>query len=730
MSSNSLTAAQGETIERLAHAYADGEPGAATALVDAMDESLVPLVSHEIRAALMDAIMSGKKKSLDDRSSKLLRAALFATTDASYLATRGQTYLECGEQMAAETLLEWRVVLAARKQRGSNAHVEAILDLAEVYVAGAKLSDARELRDGAANALESRAAQDRSAAGMMTRVAQCCFDVADYSQAETIASRALKLLETALRSDSGNKQLQGDLIDCLRLRHAFAQRQNRHNDARAIAQRIQAILGGKAAIDEIERLLTTYVRLPEFFDLRLHPEGIRLTTDDFPRIVHECSGLDLQKYFLDAWSQSPALTPDQRVKIAKDLFHVLRTVSEFNTGPEGAHLVRSEETVIDLPSAMSNGFVQTITFGRNVTFRLVPNPPDEATFVNVSGITFGVGGKLVGMSELSLRAEGNNCVITPLLGECGQIKQAASNTFDLLKNTGKDFLVGFFLKTKTFSTTLPIIQDEYRGYLADAINLKRSLQYKEKDLLSFFERCARIEVDDPLTRALLEGGSRVCKKVEDICIERRASTDCDMGGVELKFAPSVGLKMLKKTSELAIPAVDGVDVRVAFDAPSELKVIGLDLRRSLPTRIESLTLSPPGEETLRRIVVGTAPGKWIGLDLDEKMRPAFDKNGNWMVFGVTSNPISGASQSFFLRLDGNNELKMTTREIAALVNQTAMEGFDPADPTTWQWGAVAIGAQTLLTAGAVLRSTIGDEETDKIAEEVQEVAKFIKKLFF
>jgi hypothetical protein len=59
-----------------------------------------------------------------------------------------------------------------------------------------------------------------------------------------------------------------------------------------------------------------------------------------------------------------------------------------------------------------------------------------------------------------------------------------------------------------------------------------------------------------------------------------------------------------------------------------------------------------------------------------------------------------------------------------------MVGIDPGDPTTWQWGAVAIGAETVLAAGTILRGTIGDEETDKIADEVKEMAKFFKDLFF
>jgi hypothetical protein len=81
-------------------------------------------------------------------------------------------------------------------------------------------------------------------------------------------------------------------------------------------------------------------------------------------------------------------------------------------------------------------------------------------------------------------------------------------------------------------------------------------------------------------------------------------------------------------------------------------------------------------------------------------------------------------------LDRHNELKMTTRELASLVSQTAMEGFNAEDPLTWKWGVIAIGAETVLTTGSILRSTIGDEATDMIAEEVQEVARFFKDLLF
>lgn len=383
-----------------------------------------------------------------------------------------------------------------------------------------------------------------------------------------------------------------------------------------------------------------------------------------------------------------------------------------------------------MPRGLSDGYVQKVNFGTTVTFTLVPIPPDEAIFVNLTGITFSVGGKLIAVPQLALKAEGNICIVKPTLAECGTVAQTASSKLQAITNLGRNIVVGLFLKTTTFSTKLPINQNDYRGYLDSAINLKRALQYQEKDLLSLFERCARIEVTDPLTRSIFQNGTRICRNVESIQIIRQSESSCDFNGVALRFAPTVNLEMKKTTSELDITELEGVNMSVAFNAPSELRAIGLDLRRSIPSHIEAINLSAPKHNS-RRIVVRTAPGRWIGLDLSERtMLPAFDQNGNWMIFGVTSNPISGATQSFYLRLDSNNELKMSTRELTSLVSQTALKGLDPADPSTWQWGAVAIGAETVLAAGTILRGTIGDEETDKIVDEVKDVAKFFKDLFF
>lgn len=729
MSANALSESRLETLVNLALSYAEGSVEAGVQLVQSIDEETIPLLPHELRVTVLDAILSGKKTSLDERSKTLVQAALNATTDESFLVKKAEAYIDAGDQLAAETLLKWRVKLAARKQAASDIHIESLIELAELYQLSGKSSEARAMREAAANACDTRTVQTSGVGRLLVKVAQSCYDASDLSQAEDVVKRAVSQFEKSSKEASLDAQRSADLKACLRLQHVIAQRMQKSDDTQSIARRIQTLLGEKTKIDEIDRLLVTYASLPDQFALAVSPDGIDLISDDFPKMVKEFSGLDLERYFIDAFSQSPGLTTEQRAKVSADLFGILRTVTRVVTGPAGSTLTRSEETSIDLPANLSSGLVQKVNFGTTVTFKLVPNPPDEAIFVNMTGITFSVSGKLIAVPQLDLKVVGNMCAVKPTLAECGTVAQTASSRLQAIANLGKNIFVGFYLKTTTFSTNLPVIQDEYRRYLDSATNLKRALQYQEKDLLSLFERCARIEVSDPLTRAIFQNGVRICRKGESIQIERRSNSSCDMGGVALKFAPTVDLHMKKTTVELDITDLKGVDMSVAFNAPSELRTIGLDLRRSIPSRIEAIRLGP-SRDRVRRIIVRTAPGRWVGLDLSEKtMRPAFDENGNWMVFGVASNPISGGTQSFYLRLDRNNELKMTTREIASLVSQTAIEGIDPSDPLTWQWGAVAIGAETVLGVGTILRGTIGDEKTDQLADEVKEVTKFFKNLF-
>src|SRR5262249_49655876 len=154
-------------------------------------------------------------------------------------------------------------------------------------------------------------------------------------------------------------------------------------------------------IDEIQRALKTYVNLPELVDLRLHPEGIHLQTSDFPTLIVESSGLDLKQYFIDALNGAEFLNAQEKENLAFDLFHIFYTVTAFRSDQQGALMHRSEKAFVSLPQAMSQGFVQQLTVERNVKFRLSARLPDEATFTDVSGVTFNVCGKVLALKQLT-----------------------------------------------------------------------------------------------------------------------------------------------------------------------------------------------------------------------------------------------------------------------------------------------------------------------------------------
>src|SRR3982751_5580319 len=143
MSANALSESRLETLVNLALLYAEGSAEAGAELIQSIDEETIPLLPHELRVTVLDAILSGKKTSLDERAKTLVQAALNATTDESFLVKKAEAYLDAGEQLAAETLLKWRVKLAARKQAASDIHIESLIELAELYQLSGKSTEAR-----------------------------------------------------------------------------------------------------------------------------------------------------------------------------------------------------------------------------------------------------------------------------------------------------------------------------------------------------------------------------------------------------------------------------------------------------------------------------------------------------------------------------------------------------------------------------------------------------------
>jgi hypothetical protein len=482
-------------------------------------------------------------------------------------------------------------------------------------------------------------------------------------------------------------------------------------------------------LDEIERALTTYVNLPELVDLQLRPEGITLHTNDFPRLICESTGLDLRQYFIDCFKDADFLRPDEKDKLAFDLFHCFNTVTSFVSGPDGARMERSEVTQVELPAAMSQGFVQKMTVDKVVSFQLDAKLPDEVTFAKLSGITFNVGRKLIGTSQIHLKAKGSMCIVTPVLAERGPLR-LKTTVMDGIKSLGKDLVVSALLRLGKLSTELPIVRDEFRQYLLDAVNFRTLLQDREKDLVMFIERSAGIKVEDPLTRSLLTKGMHIIKRDEQIELIRDEMNVCDLGGVALEISPTINLHLEKNTRELIIDHLSGIGVEVPFEPPPELQAIGLDVHKTLPKTIISLNLGERNQDEQRRLVVRTAPACWMALDLNAQMQPATDALGNWIIVGVANNPISGAPQKFFVRLDKDNNLNMTTDEITEVVTQTAVEGFDFSDPFTWTWGAVALGGHALLAASEIMRSVAGDrEEVKKSARKLGRlIGRFLTEL--
>ena len=103
---------------------------------------------------------------------------------------------------------------------------------------------------------------------------------------------------------------------------------------------------------------------------------------------------------------------------------------------------------------MSQGFVQQMTIERQVKFALTSPGPDAAAFVDVSGINFNVGGKVLALRELHLKAADGFCDIKPLFHEKGVIPHRGS-LFQRARALSKDLLVGVMVHARKVSTRLP-----------------------------------------------------------------------------------------------------------------------------------------------------------------------------------------------------------------------------------------------------------------------------------
>jgi hypothetical protein len=487
---------------------------------------------------------------------------------------------------------------------------------------------------------------------------------------------------------------------CLSLLLSIAEKQGNQAKLAEWQRRADLLDSSRGFEDTVGRALKVYAKLPEQIDLSLRPDGITLKTNNFPDVLQQSTALSLHQYFLDAFRDVPNLSDVQKDQLASDFFGLFATVREFSSNAAGATLHRTCETSIALPVPLSLGLVQEMIVGREVKFRLLPNLPDEATFANVSGISFRIGQKAVPVGDLTIKATGDKCIVTPVLREEGdgiQLPNIPSFSLDKIAEKGRELLAGALIKMGRIALELPCVYSEFCQYLADAANFKAALQVPSKDLLSLIEQTSKVSVGDPLVRTLLQGCMRFRKSGVELILDRGSGTECEAGSILLKALPSVKMNMVKDDGNLRMEKLEGISIRIPFDPPPALRDIGLDLRRSVPRNIVSLQLSSINEQGCRNMVLGTGPSKWIACDLTVDLKPWFEE-GYWRLYGVVGSPITGAPQKFYVTLDRDNQVCMSAEEIANLASEARMDGFSPTDPASWKWAAISAGEQGVAVA--------------------------------
>jgi hypothetical protein len=477
-----------------------------------------------------------------------------------------------------------------------------------------------------------------------------------------------------------------------------------------------------APADDIDRAFKTYVSLPQSIDLRLTVDGMQLRTSDFSCLLQESAGIDLGLYFKDAFKDIEHLSVDEKEKLSQAVARLFATISGAICGKGGVLVDRSERSTIPLPPIVTQGFVQELLVEQRVQFTLRPALVGEIHLANISGITLNAGGKVLSLNKLFFHERNGKCLVKPYFEDRGSIPRQGRFR-DHVIGTLKDILVSIMVKAPVLSFQLPVAVEDFSKCLSEVNAFLAFVHDARKDILMFGERVAGAAINDPLITALLSHAKRLARDVETIELERERESNFDLGGPSLKLAPKIQFIWRSATDELLLEKITGVELALPFEPPAEWQAIGIDLGRTIPKTITSIKLARPDENRLRRLVAETGPGCWLSVDLGTNMLPAQDANGNWVIFGAASNPISGMPQRFFVRFDKDNNLNMTPREIAQVVTQTASEGFDPNDPATWRWAAVAIGGSTLLAAA--------DKEgpmSEKIKAGARKLGRIIGKL--
>ncbi|MBY0357035.1 MAG: hypothetical protein K2W82_03460 [Candidatus Obscuribacterales bacterium] len=451
--------------------------------------------------------------------------------------------------------------------------------------------------------------------------------------------------------------------------------------------------------DGMQRILRSVAQLPENIQADINQDGISLQTSNLPRLLEESTGVNLKQLLTVALAQNSNIPESSRSQLSEGIYRALRGISGLENHGNQVKLTRHEETRIPLPNELTEGYIDGIAFDKEISFKLESPSPESIVISDLHGITFTRDDTKVNLTSISFTLANNKLAVKTdfELAEDKQQQAPATDVsvFDIgaISNLGKNYFLTKIIKN------LPEIKID-----VDGAACKAGLQefHKFKELLSspqeakhLLESSTGVSINDPFSKAMIEGGTRITKKGGLITLERKGQTVCDLGGVSLRIDPKVVIQTAEEPANLIINRIEGINLDVPFSAPEELKRIGLDLDRSVPKQITGLMLFAPNFAGNRFLRADTGAQTHMQLTLSPSFQPARDTAGNWILRGAVGSPIDGQPVPFWVRLNGQNQPEMSFDELAVQGIHIATKAVRFDSPSTWKWGAAAVAGEVV-----------------------------------
>lgn len=450
--------------------------------------------------------------------------------------------------------------------------------------------------------------------------------------------------------------------------------------------------------DDIQKILRSIIQLPTNIEAGIHEDGISLRTNNLPRLVEESTGVNLKTLLTDTLRKDSNIPECARPQLAEDIYKVLRGIAHLENHGNQIKLTSRMETRIPLSDQLTAGYIDGISFAKEIAFKLESPTPETIVIGDLQGVAFTRDNTKVNLTSITFSLQNEQLAVKTQfkLAENKETPVRGSVLdFHSLTSMGSEYFL-----TKIINN-LPEIKID-----VDAAAYKAGLGefHKFKALLSnpqeakhLIENSTGVPLNDPFFKSIIEGGTRITKNKDTITLERRQQTTCDLGGVQLRVDPKVVIEMIEDPHDLRISRINGMNLDVPFSAPEELKTIGVDLNRSVPKKISHLLITAPDQAGNRFLNVGTGPQTHLHLSLNSDFQPARNAAGHWTLGGTVGSPIDGQPVPFWLRLNGQNQPEMSFDELAAQGIRIATKAVRLDSPSTWKWGAAAVGGQVIRT---------------------------------